>query len=281
MLERCTAVSLPREPNSDFGSGILWETTSMAEKQAGDVQLREYQPSDPANAEKLNPEKPIVDKLIDVAGEIFAEKGRAATIREICSAAGCSVAAINYYFGDKQNLYLRCVAAAVERKQRLFPLPPESEASNPTEPLRKYILTMASRMTAKSNLSWHNQLMMKEVIEPSPGVREILQSPFKKDFALLLELLGRLVGTELDSVKLRQSLATQIIARLMFLRTGTNLCKLLEVDICDAEDPQAYADSVCDSVLTQIDGLRKKCDLPPLVWSEHRSSASLSDWTAN
>lgn len=244
----------------------------MADNKAEQTEADDLPGDGKLNEDKFSQEKPIVDKLIDVAGEIFAEKGPSATIREICSAAGCSVAAINYYFGDKQNLYVRCVLAAVERKQRLFPLPPESEASNPTEPLRSFISTMASRMMAKSNLSWHNKLMMKEVIEPSAGVREILEAPFRKDFARLLELLGRLLAAELDSAALRQSFATQIIARLMFLRTGNNLCQLLGVDICESEDPQAYADSVCDSVLTQIDSLRTKRDLPPLVWSAHRAA---------
>jgi len=46
------------------------------------------------------------EQLIAHATRIFAVKGYAATsTREICLAAGANVAAIHYYFGDKEGLY--------------------------------------------------------------------------------------------------------------------------------------------------------------------------------
>lgn len=46
------------------------------------------------------------ERLIGVALRLFAEKGYAKTsTREIAQAAGVNVAAISYYFGDKEGLY--------------------------------------------------------------------------------------------------------------------------------------------------------------------------------
>ncbi len=61
-------------------------------------------------------------RLVDAAEQLFARKGFATTsVRDITSAAGCNVAAVNYHFGGKHNLYgevFRRRMAAM-REQRL------------------------------------------------------------------------------------------------------------------------------------------------------------------
>ena len=44
--------------------------------------------------------------VLEAAGRIFAERGYAETTsKEICELAGANSAAVNYYFGGKNNLY--------------------------------------------------------------------------------------------------------------------------------------------------------------------------------
>ena len=53
------------------------------------------------------PDKGVQDRLLDAAEELFCEHGFEGTsIRDIATAAGCNIAAVNYYFGGKENLYV-------------------------------------------------------------------------------------------------------------------------------------------------------------------------------
>ena len=53
------------------------------------------------------------DKILNAAGEVFAEQGfEGATIRAITERAGVNVAAVNYHFRDKAELYTRVVVDA-------------------------------------------------------------------------------------------------------------------------------------------------------------------------
>ena len=45
------------------------------------------------------------ERLLEAAGEVFAERGfREATVRGICKRANANNAAVNYHFGEKEEL---------------------------------------------------------------------------------------------------------------------------------------------------------------------------------
>ncbi len=51
--------------------------------------------------------KGVQERLLDVAEELFCERGfKGTSIRDIASSAGCNIASVNYYFGSKDKLYL-------------------------------------------------------------------------------------------------------------------------------------------------------------------------------
>jgi len=78
--------------------------------------------------------KETKQKLLDAACEVFAEKGyRMATITEICRRAGANVAAVNYYFGDKDSLYVSAWRQAM--RQFLAGLEEPSQDLSPEEQL--------------------------------------------------------------------------------------------------------------------------------------------------
>ena len=59
------------------------------------------------NTTKGGPDKPVRDRLLDAAEELFCEHGfEGASIRDIAAYADCNIASVNYYFGGKEKLYI-------------------------------------------------------------------------------------------------------------------------------------------------------------------------------
>ena len=132
-------------------------------------------------------------RILEAAGPVFAEKGfQAATVRGICEAAKMNLASINYYFGDKQQLYVEAVKYAHE--------PPGEEveetdwpAGTPTqEKLKGYILTALKRMLGV-RATWQRQLVMREILQPTSACKQLVEGHFRARFNRLLDILDEVL----------------------------------------------------------------------------------------
>ena len=120
--------------------------------------------------------------LILAAGELFAEHGVDGTsVRTIAEKAGANIAAVNYHFGSKENLYtetLRYVAlegsgtrpsAFVEDDERLST--PERIAATLTQAVK-------AQFDAYYNPEmppWYARLMIRALLDPSPSFEQMLR----------------------------------------------------------------------------------------------------------
>lgn len=60
--------------------------------------------------------KDVRNRLLDVAEKLFSERGFADTsIRDLTAEANCNVAAVNYHFGGKDNLYIEMFRRHMEK----------------------------------------------------------------------------------------------------------------------------------------------------------------------
>ncbi|MFH1491410.1 MAG: TetR family transcriptional regulator, partial [Pseudomonadota bacterium] len=62
------------------------------------------------------------ERLLDKAEVLFAQRGyHAVSVREITAAARCNMAAVNYHFSNKKNLYLEVFRSRwVPSERRLY-----------------------------------------------------------------------------------------------------------------------------------------------------------------
>lgn len=85
------------------------------------------------------------ERILEAAQKLFAEKGLDATsVRDITATADCNVAAVNYHFGGKENLYLESFKAMLGplRDQRLAMIAGLMER-DPVPTLEEFLATFA------------------------------------------------------------------------------------------------------------------------------------------
>lgn len=169
----------------------------------------------------------VREKILDAAGRVFAESGyKSATIRQICQAAEVNVAAVNYYFGDKQQLYLDTVKQAHRRLSTQFPLPPWPEETPPAHKLNGFIRALLARMIGGKATPWEQQLMLREVLHPTSACGELVEEYFRPHLELLLSIVSELLPTGTAAHRQRQ-VAFSIIGQCLFYRIADNIVEML------------------------------------------------------
>jgi AcrR family transcriptional regulator len=194
------------------------------------------------------------DRILLAAGREFAERGyEAATVRDICAAAGVNVAAVNYYFGDKSRLYIESVKHAHRERLRQVPQPDWVPGTPPTEKLRDFVGNLLERMLGGGQAPWQVKLMMREVLQPTEACRELVEDFIRPHFGLLLTILDELTCGALPSSELRR-IGLSIIGQCFLYRAAGDVVAMLvppdEIPTCHA--PGAIADHVTRFALAAI-----------------------------
>jgi AcrR family transcriptional regulator len=135
-------------------------------------------------------------RLLDAAGEVFAERGfRSTTTREICRRAKANVAAINYHFRDKNTLYLEVLRHAHRYATEEYPLDRVLEAgSSPSDRLRAFVEWHLSRSLCEGRPAWQALLLSREMIEPTPAFNSLVQTQVRPILETMESICRDLLG---------------------------------------------------------------------------------------
>jgi AcrR family transcriptional regulator len=139
-------------------------------------------------------------RLLEAAGQIFAEHGyRAATVRQICEKAGANVAAVNYYFGDKEGLYLAVLRSVPDAHAEKYPSTRGlSGDAAPEARLRAYVDSLLHRVFDAGRPGWHAKIIARELVEPTRILDSLLEEVARPLHAELAQIVRQFLGSEAD-----------------------------------------------------------------------------------
>ena len=140
------------------------------------------------------------EKLIDAAGQVFAERGyRAATIREICRLAGANVAAVNYTFGDKMGLYTEVLRHSVRAAGQAAAMSAALDTSlSPEDTIRGVIRARLMSLCKENRPDWHIRLVMHEFSHPTPAMGRVVDEGMRPIYDRVRKAVGEIIGLPPD-----------------------------------------------------------------------------------
>jgi TetR/AcrR family transcriptional regulator, regulator of cefoperazone and chloramphenicol sensitivity len=153
------------------------------------------------------------ERIVRAAGEVFGEHGfHGTTIRQITRKASVNVAAVNYHFRDKSELYHRVLREAKSFTHGVSDVP---LTGCPETQLRGFIHAFVRYLLDPNRPVWHVQVITQEMIHPTPALdllmRELTEPIFRQLRGLIAEAAGKkLSNTQLDLI------ASSILGQCLF-----------------------------------------------------------------
>jgi len=143
-------------------------------------------------------------RILNAAGEVFAEQGfEGATVRAITQRAGVNVAAINYHFRDKAELYSRVIFDACASHGVADRIKAEGIV-DPQRRLRSIIFHWLQFMLDPDRPQWKRLLLAREMANPTIALDQLVENgvrPMRDEY--LKPTLRELTEGRFDEKQLR------------------------------------------------------------------------------
>jgi len=175
-------------------------------------------------------------RLIAAATEVFIAEGfRAARVQDIAQRAGLRLSAINYHFTSKEGLYLAVMHQHAEAALAAAPLTPPA----PDLPLRERfgfaVRALSSRLLAAHGGTRIGELMVRELVNPTPVLDVLIENFMAPQSALFLGLIREVVGPQVPEETLRRCLIS-VFGQCVVYLTGAPMIRHVAPAILDAGD---------------------------------------------
>ncbi|HLP98200.1 MAG TPA: CerR family C-terminal domain-containing protein [Sideroxyarcus sp.] len=177
------------------------------------------------------------DRLLVAAREVFAEQGfKGATVREICRRAEVNVAAVNYHFNGKEALFM--AALELEPIQNL--IGSADETGSAEQRFARFIREFMLRVM-NGGCSPHSQLIMRELLEPSPALDGIAREVLIPLHQHLTQLVRDIVGDGIPAEEVRRCVFS-ILGQCTYYRNSKEMNRLIYPELkYDEQEIEATA----------------------------------------
>jgi len=147
------------------------------------------------NEKKENRGQKTRERIINAAGELFAEQGfEGTTIRDICTRAEVNNASVNYHFRDKENLFAEVIRYGFTAAHEKYPPDYHFEnTKNAQERLRQFIWNMLIRKFDPELPQWFSRLISRNIQFAHSHKKKVLKGHKQKVGGAISGILSELI----------------------------------------------------------------------------------------
>jgi TetR/AcrR family transcriptional regulator, regulator of cefoperazone and chloramphenicol sensitivity len=194
------------------------------------------------------------ERLIEAAGEVFGDVGfHGATVREITKRAGVNLAAINYYFRDKEELYWAVLQHAIQ-----CALKTDKECSEDApgeEQLAAFIHQLLRNLLDPNRPDWHGKLISREMSAPTRMLDILVESNIRPRNEKLRCILRELAGIPLSDEQ-EALFCASVMSQCLYYRQNRPVVERLYPQLLKKKDTIAHlARHITEFSLAAIKGL--------------------------
>ncbi|HZN57942.1 MAG TPA: CerR family C-terminal domain-containing protein [Planctomycetota bacterium] len=198
-------------------------------------------------------------RLLDAAGEVFAEKGyRSATVREICERAHANVAAINYHFRGKEGLYRAVLRSAHRASVLKYPpdLGVESTAA-PEKRLHAFVRSFMLRVFDEGQPAWFGKLTSREILEPTSALDSLVKDEIRPRWELVMSIVAEILGRDVRKAEVRLAAMSVVGQCLFYFHSRSVIERLLPRELADPAAAERLAEHITQFSLQALRGARR------------------------
>jgi TetR/AcrR family transcriptional regulator, regulator of cefoperazone and chloramphenicol sensitivity len=193
--------------------------------------------------------------LLKAASEEFARRGfEHATVREICRRAGANLAAVNYHFGGKEELYAQALMPAPGGCRAWEPPAPSS--CSPEHRLEAFVRSFFERLAGSDHDASQALLLAREMVEPTAALDDVVERFIRPQSVWLAGVLAELLGPSASREEIAFA-GMSVVGQILFYKHCEAVIRRLDPSMTPAKgDVQRHVRHVTDFTLAALGARR-------------------------
>lgn len=199
--------------------------------------------------------------LLDAAAPVFAEQGfQLARVRDIAARAGANLAAINYHFGGKEQLYVEVLRDQARRLIGRHPLQAGAPPATPAALLQEVVRSLLARFLSSDEHALLPRLLVREMLNPTPALDLLIEEVSRPQFLQLSAVVGTVLGPRAGPEQTRRAVFS-LLAQCLFYLVAQPLVRRIAPQSYEADEIERLVAHIAAFSLAGLQAQRTRIEM--------------------